>query len=611
MIWLPAEPIMNSMKRLTPFLLGCALFAQSQETCYRFRIAAGNLTPAQHDLLERDYDLLHHDNRDGSHDVVVTPERLSAFRALRIPATLVDRGRPYAEIVAQAGPLAPDANYYTPAEILTKIDQLVAQYPGLAAKVDLTTLPGAAKTANNAAIWALKVSDNVGIEEDEPAMLIAAQHHARELNAPVMVIEAMSRVLASYSTDPLIQAVVDSNELYFVPCVNPDGTDHVWTTDNLWRKNRRNNGSGVYGVDNNRNYPFNWSASCGGSTTTSSETYRGPSAGSEPETKTMMAAVKALSPDRYIDFHSYGQDVLFPYGPCITPNATLRSFLNGYITDVMTTLGYSTRASSASGEAPHQHWADRGTLSLLFEVGQAFQPAYTVTITEEQAQVWPGLKKVLTQWRPGIAGHVRSIYQGQGVEAQITYSPNYLTIGEKVTSRARDGRFAMWVPAGTYQVTFSAPGFQPVTKPVTVNALNATTALEVELVPAWTDPTLTKIGTDQIGTTTTFTYTSPGDSGDTYWVALAGGTSPGIPVGSRTVPLNGDGLLIATANVNTILLGNIGVIPGSGIVQPTFPIPPLVALVGLKIYAGGLTLAPGYPNSVKKFSPAIAITFQP
>lgn len=602
---------MRELTSLASFALAATLAAQAPETSYRFRVAAGTLTAQQRDVLEREYDLLHHDNRDGSHDVIVAPERIIAFRALGIPAVLVDRGRPFAEVVGQAGPLAPDANYYTPAEIVQKIDQLVAAYPTLAKKVDLTTFPGAAKTVNGNSIWALVVSDNVGTDEDEPAILIAAQHHARELNAPVMVIEAMSRILANYASDPALKAVVDGYELWFVPCVNPDGTGWVWTTDNLWRKNRVPNGGGVFGVDNNRNYPYQWNSACGGSTVTSSETYRGVSAGSEAENRTMMAVGKALAPERYIDFHSYGQDVLFPYGPCLSPSATITSFLNGYITDVMGTLGYSTRASSASAEAPHQHWADRGTLSLLFEVGTAFQPAYTATIAEEQAQVWPGLRKVLTQWRPGVSGHVRSVFQGQGVEAQISYTPNYLTLGEKIASRARDGRFSMWVPPGSYQVTFTAPGFQPVTKPVSVTALNTTTTLDVELIPVWTDPTLTKTGTDRIGTTTTFTYTSPGDAGEVYWVALSGGTAPGIPVGSRTVPLNGDGLLVATATPDTILFNNVGVLPGTASVQPTFPIPPLAALIGIKVWAGGLTLAPGYPNSVKKFSPAVAITFQP
>ena len=81
-----------------------------------------------------------------------------------------------------------------------------------------------------------------------PAIVIAAQHHARELNSPVMVLGAMQRILADYATDPQLQALVDGYELYFVPMVNPDGVNHVWTVDDFWRKNRRNNGSS-YGME--------------------------------------------------------------------------------------------------------------------------------------------------------------------------------------------------------------------------------------------------------------------------------------------------------------------------------------------------------------------------
>jgi hypothetical protein len=225
--------------------------------------------------------------------------------------------------------------------------------------------------------------------------------------------------------------------------------------------------------------------------------------------------------------------------------------------------------------------------------------------------VWPGVKKVLTQWRPALAGHVRSIYQQQGVEAQITYAPSLLTQGEKIQSRARDGRYAAWLPVGSYQVTFSAAGYRPVTKSVSVTALNSTTQLEVELVPVWADPTLAKSGTDQIGTITTFTYTSPGDAGDAYWIALSGSDTPGFPVGSRTVPLTPDGLFIACATPNAVMANNIGVLPAAASVQAALAIPNSTVFIGIKVWAGGVTLAPGYPSYLKKFSPALALTIQP
>src|SRR5262249_39425019 len=197
-------------------------------------------------------------------------------------------------------------------------------YPAIARKVDLTALPGGVPTWENRSIFALKVSDNVAVDEDEPAIVVAAQTHARELNAPVMVIGAMNRVLAGYATDPALHSLVDNFELYFVPMMNPDGVNHVWNVDNLWRKNRRNNGAN-FGVDNNRNYPFLWSL-CGSSSVTSNETYRGPSAGSEPETQTMRNLIARLRPEIYLDFHSFGQDVLNMWPPCATVSPTYTTY---------------------------------------------------------------------------------------------------------------------------------------------------------------------------------------------------------------------------------------------------------------------------------------------
>ena len=84
-----------------------------------------------------------------------------------------------------------------------------------------------------------------------------------------MVIGAMGRMLSGYATDPAIQSAVNDHEIYFVPMVNPDGFLYNEQTNpnggGMWRKNRRNNGDGTYGVDNNRNYPYEWGCSNGSS----------------------------------------------------------------------------------------------------------------------------------------------------------------------------------------------------------------------------------------------------------------------------------------------------------------------------------------------------------
>lgn len=578
-------------------------------TSYSFHIP-GPVAPGIRAAIEKRFDCqcMRQDPR-GDLDVIVWPEELAAFARLAPASTvLMSRGRPYRELAASIQG-TPDAGYFTTAEILVELNAQVAAYPGLARVVDLTTLPGAARTHDNNSIYALVVSDNVATEEAEPAIVIAAQHHARELNSPFMVIGAFRRVLQLYATDPAIQQVVDGNEIWFVPCVNPDGVDHVWNVDNNWRKNRRNNGSN-FGVDNNRNYPLQWNSACGGSTSTGAETYRGPSAMSEPETRTMLALNRAVRPMIYIDFHSSGREVLFPYSTCATVPAALRTFLERYVTDLRTPMNYGTRPPSASGEAPEAQWAQSGTLSFLIEIMTSFQPAFTQVVTEE-TRVWPGLRQVLTAWKPALRGQVRSV-TGAPLESTITFTPNLFNLGEQTVSRARDGVYGLWLPLGTHRVTFAATGYQSFATDITVSAYDQPQDLDVCLLPVQTDPTLAKSGSDRLGTVTTLTYTSPGDGGDTYLVGIALGTSPGIPLGcGRTLPLNGDALFVASLLPGSPIANGIGVLPGSGQIAAQLFIPAIPPLAGVTVHAGGVTVGTEFPFSVKKFSPALAITFLP
>ena len=108
----------------------------------------------------------------------------------------------------------------------------------------------------------MKISDNPNTDEPEPEVLYTALHHAREPESLSQLIYYMWYVLENYATDPEVQALVDNTEMYFAPCINPDGYLYNEQTDpnggGLWRKNRRDNLDGEFGVDLNRNYDFSW-----------------------------------------------------------------------------------------------------------------------------------------------------------------------------------------------------------------------------------------------------------------------------------------------------------------------------------------------------------------
>jgi carboxypeptidase T len=101
-----------------------------------------------------------------------------------------------------------------------------------------------------------------------------------------------------------------------VPMVNPDGHEFCRTTNRLWRKNRRRNHDGSVGVDPNRNYGYMWGTLDipTSSHVPSDETYVGPRAFSEPETRAIRDLVAAQKFVGLITYHSFSQLVLYPWG---------------------------------------------------------------------------------------------------------------------------------------------------------------------------------------------------------------------------------------------------------------------------------------------------------
>ena len=155
--------------------------------------------------------------------------------------------------IAAAAPAAAQvpAGYRDLDGVLARMQEIVDAHPAIARVVDITDTYGTPPTFEGRHLFALKISDNVAADEDEPAVLIVGTHHARELVAPVIVLGAAERITAGYGTDPRLTSAVNNQEIWIAPVWNPDGYNYVFTTDNLWRKNRHVFGGGV-GVDQNR-----------------------------------------------------------------------------------------------------------------------------------------------------------------------------------------------------------------------------------------------------------------------------------------------------------------------------------------------------------------------
>ncbi len=162
-------------------------------------------------------------------------------------------------------------------------------------------------------------------EGTKPQMLFTSMIHSREVSALMSNIYFMWYLIENYDTDPGVKELVDNNELYFVPAVNPDGlrwNERLSSTGGgLQRKNLRpntgstNSTTSARGVDLNRNFDYFWgSAGSGSSGTPSSDSYRGPSAASEPETQIMVDFINSRGFKTAIWNHSFANTIPHPYG---------------------------------------------------------------------------------------------------------------------------------------------------------------------------------------------------------------------------------------------------------------------------------------------------------
>ena len=172
-------------------------------------------------------------------------------------------------------------------------------------------------------IYAVKVTRNARTVTDgaRPSVLYAGAQHAREWITPEMVRRLMHHVLDRYGSDPQITRLLDTTELWFLPVANPDGYDYTFTEGNrLWRKNLADNDgdgavTGIDGVDPNRNFGVKWGYDNEGSSPDpSSATYRGPSAGSEPETQALDRLFARIDYEFFINYHSAAELLLYGIG---------------------------------------------------------------------------------------------------------------------------------------------------------------------------------------------------------------------------------------------------------------------------------------------------------
>jgi carboxypeptidase T len=495
-VWALIVVLMSAGFASTMSTTGIAPLAAQQraeDELYRVRIATADASALRQALETNGYDVVAEDF--ASVDVVASLAERQQLERDGMAIVSSEAARPFTEIAADverprtprwrgaaiSAEAAATTGYSDLAAILARMQAIADANPTIAQMVDLTDTYQAPPTAEGRHLFALRISDNIELDEDEPAMLIVAEHHAREISTPEIALYAATQLTTQYGSDPRITAAVDSHEIWIAPLWNPDGYNYVFTANNMWRKNRRPFAS-ASGVDQNRNYPQGWSTGCAGSTSVSSETYKGPSAGSEAETQTMMIWSGAERFAKVLDYHSSGREVLYGYR-CLSHPFTTWMRNEAAALSVASGYGGLTRVPSAEGE--HQQWqfANLGAYAFLIETQTEFQPPYAGALAEA-ALVWPGILRVLE--RPiTVRGHVTDARTGTPLAARIDITNVTFPNGETNSSGGAFGSFHMFLPPGTYTVRFTRDGYSPIVSTVMVDA-SSQIALDVALSPSST-----------------------------------------------------------------------------------------------------------------------------
>lgn len=307
--------------------------------------------------------------------------------------------------------------YETVEETFAAAQQLVATYPQYATFQSIGPAWAKSKGRDGFDVFVLKITKNNG-KTDKPKLLINSAIHAREYTTAATALQFARELLSNTGKDADVDWMLEQNEVHLVLHTNPEGRK-IAETGVSWRKNINDQqcAGGTYGVDLNRNFSFGWNnvPNDGGSSSNSCNiTYRGLSAGSEPEVKALEAYARTLFVDKrgparsdaapadtsgiHIDLHSYSELVLWPWGEddSVAPNGKALQTLGrkfAYFNNYNPTQ--SVGLYPTDGTSDGISYGELGVAAFTFEMGTAFFQSCSVFQEDILPRNLPALRYAL------------------------------------------------------------------------------------------------------------------------------------------------------------------------------------------------------------------------
>ena len=339
-----------------------------------------------------------------------------------------------------------DSAYHNYAEMWTAIEQVAAAHP------DITRVYTVGVSLEGRAIPAVKISDEPDADDPtEPDVLFFSLTHAREHLTVEMGLAIIRLFTEGYGADPALTNLVNTREIWVIPNANPDGGEFDIASGRYlyWRKNRRPNPDSTVGVDLNRNYGYNWGCCGGSSGAPGSDTYRGPTAFSEPETQVVRDFVLA-HPDitTAITFHTYGELILYPFGytytdvPAEMPLADHQTFV-ALAGRMAATNGYTPQQASdlytTDGDAVDWLYGAQGIFAFTFEMfPRGSYPGFypPASVIEQQTE----RNRAAVTYLAGVADNPRKVIGSGGdvvsPAVSLATSAEWGIAGQPITATA-------------------------------------------------------------------------------------------------------------------------------------------------------------------------------
>ncbi|HYG51528.1 MAG TPA: M14 family zinc carboxypeptidase, partial [Flavobacteriales bacterium] len=368
--------------------------------------------------------------------------------------------------------------YPTYPAYIAMMQQFAVDYPLLCTYHDLGTLPSGRK------IVALRISDNPGVDEDEPEFLYTSTMHGDEAAGYPMMLSLIDYLLTNYGTNARVTNMVNSIEIWINPLANPDGTYDAGdlTVSGAIRYNAN-------GIDLNRNFP-------------DPEDGLHPDGEAwQPETQIFMDFAEAHDFVMAANFHGGAEVANFPWDTWNTAHADETWWIYqcqkyadtaqlngpaGYMDDLYSgsipgvTNGFDWYEVDGGRQDYMQWWHKCKEMTVELSSVKLIPDAQLINHYNYNVR---SLLNYIEASLYGIRGIVTDNCTGQPIEAKVFISGHDYD-SSHVYSSLPVGNYHRVIEPGTYNVTYSAPGYASQTiSGITVSGYTSTVVQHVALQP--------------------------------------------------------------------------------------------------------------------------------